>query len=183
METTALLLVDLQNDFMPTGALPVPHGDEVATLANELMKNNGYDFIIASQDWHPANHYSFKKLWPAHCVQHSFGAELVKSLHTDKIHKIIQKGTHTDIDSYSVFFDNDHIHQTDLRRYLQQNHVAHLTIMGLATDYCVKFSVLDALQLGYKVTVIKNGCRGINLKPDDVENAFLEMAQHGATLV
>jgi nicotinamidase/pyrazinamidase len=122
-------------------------------------------------------------LWPVHCVQYSFGAELVNTLQQNKIDKIIHKGTRIDIDSYSAFFDNEHLYQTDLHEYLQHHHITTLTIMGLATDYCVKFTVLDALHLGYNVTVIKNGCKGINLKSHDVDNAFLKMEHSGAKLI
>lgn len=180
---TALLLIDLQNDFMPTGALPVPDGDKVIAVANSLMEKPDFDLIIASQDWHPENHDSFKTLWPVHCVQQSVGAAFHPQLNHHRVTKIIFKGTHQHIDSYSAFFDNEHLSQTELDHFLKQHQIKHLFILGLATDYCVKFTVLDALALGYQVTVIKNGCKGINLQSHDVENAFQEMQNAGANII
>ena len=177
----ALLLIDLQNDFMPGGALEVPHGDEVVSLANQLQDH--FDLIIATQDWHPENHSSFHIIWPPHCIQHSYGAALFSDLNQTKINKIIYKGENPDIDSYSAFFDNDHQHKTKLDGYLKNKNIIELYILGLATEYCVKFTVLDALSLGYKVSLITDACRGINLHPDDIQKALAEMQHQGAIII
>lgn len=196
----ALLLVDLQNDFCPAGALPVPDGQEVIAIANQLMPQFG--LVVATQDWHPPDHKSFAAnhpwrkpgqvielrglpqiLWPIHCVQNSFGAEFVNELNSEGIHRIFHKGTEPDIDSYSGFFDNGHLKATGLNEYLQSRRVDVLYIMGLATDYCVKFTVLDALQLGFETFLIEDGCRGIDLQPGDVDRAVQQMVAKGARLV
>lgn len=196
----ALLLVDLQNDFCKGGSLEVPLGDEVIPLGNQLQEQ--FDLVIATQDWHPRDHVSFASnhpgqkigdvltldginqvLWPAHCIQNNRGAAFHPLLNTQKINKIIHKGTDKTIDSYSAFFDNAHRRSTGLNNYLQEHAVEDVYIMGLATDYCVKYSVLDALQLGFRVWVIKDGCRGVNLKLEDSENAFKAMQEAGAQLV
>ena len=196
----ALILIDLQNDFCPGGNLEVPAGDEVITVANQLMDH--FDVIIASQDWHPANHLSFAAnhpwrrpgqvidlngtqqiLWPMHCVQNSFGAEFAKGLRTDQITKIVYKGTDPEIDSYSAFFDNAFQQSTGLDEYLQELDIDEVYIMGLATDYCVKFTVLDALRLNYDVKLITDGSRGIDLLEGDVEKAIQEMQEKGASIV
>jgi len=196
----ALILVDLQNDFCPGGELAVPDGSEVIPLANQLMMH--FDFVIATQDWHPKDHISFasnhpKKrigdvitihdqpqvLWPDHCIQNTNGARFHPQLITDKITKIILKGTSKNIDSYSAFYDNAHQQATGLFDYLTKHHIRSVYIMGLATDYCVKYSVLDALKLGFHVYVIEEACRGVNIKPDDIEKAFSEMRSKGAKFI
>ena len=195
----ALLLIDLQNDFCRYGALEVPDGDATIAVANELMSD--YDLVVATQDWHPANHGSFaanhlwrkpgqmieldglpQMLWPIHCVQNSFGAEFVKALHIDKITKVFRKGTDVNIDSYSGFYDNGHRKSTGMGEYLQAQGVTEVTVMGLATDYCVKFSALDALTFGFKTTFIERGSRGVNLQADDVKNAIAEMREKGVII-
>lgn len=196
----ALLVVDIQNDFIPKGALGVPDGDKIIPIVNKLLDKH-FDLIIATKDWHPENHGSFasthnKKvgdsinlngveqiLWPDHCIQNSFGAQFVQGLNLDKIHKVIFKGTDPNIDSYSAFFDNYHLKQTELDSYLKQHNVTDLFIIGLATDYCVKYSTLDAISLGYKVHVIEDACRGVNIHPRDSEKAILEMEQAGAQIL
>jgi len=194
-----LLLIDLQNDFLPTGALPVPEGDQVIAVANRLLPH--FDLIIATQDWHPANHGSFAAnhagrkpgemidlaglpqiLWPVHCVQNTPGAQFAPALDAARIAHIVRKGTDPAIDSYSGFFDNGHRQQTGLHDYLQSNKVTDLYILGLATDYCVKFTALDARQLGYQVHLIPEGCRGVNLRPTDVADAIKEMQAVGVEL-
>lgn len=196
----ALILIDLQNDFCPGGNLEVPAGDEVIPIANQIMDH--FEVVIASKDWHPANHLSFAAnhpwrkpgqvidlngtqqiLWPMHCVQNSFGAEFVDALQADKITKIVFKGTDREIDSYSAFFDNARQRSTGLGDYLQEIGVKELYIMGLATDYCVKFSVLDALSLDFEVKLISDGCRGIDLNEGDVANAIEEMKEKGASII
>jgi nicotinamidase/pyrazinamidase len=199
-DNTALLLVDLQNDFCPGGNLAVPGGDEVIHYANQLQQR--FDMVIATQDWHPANHMSFasnhpgKKvgdiievddisqiLWPDHCVQASRGAEFHPKLEIAGITKVFHKGTDTRVDSYSAFFDNEHLRSTGLADYLQAEGIKTLFIMGLATDYCVKYSVLDAIKCGFDVHVILDACRGVELQQGDVARAVDEMLAAGAHML
>jgi nicotinamidase/pyrazinamidase len=196
----ALILVDLQNDFFPGGALPVREAHAIFPLANEIQDH--FHLIIASKDWHPSNHGSFASnhpchktheivdlnglpqiLWPDHCVQNTLGSEFHPKLRTDKIHKIFYKGTDPTIDSYSTFFDNAHRKTTGLGDYLREQEIQEVYIMGLATDYCVLYSVLDARKLGFKTYVIQDGCFGIEEKPGDIEKAFQEMKNSGATII
>jgi nicotinamidase/pyrazinamidase len=196
----ALILTDIQNDFVPGGALAVPKGDEIVPVANRLIPD--YDLVVATQDWHPANHKSFANrhpgknvgdiielggleqvLWPDHCVQGTHGAELVEGLNKKRIDKIIHKGTDPNIDSYSTFFDNEHRKSTGLDKYLKEQSVDEVYIMGLATDYCVKYSVLDSINLGFKTYIILEGCRGIDMNPGDCEKAINEMKQAGAIVI
>jgi nicotinamidase/pyrazinamidase len=196
----ALIIVDLQNDFLPGGALAVPHGDEVLPLANELQRR--FDLVVATQDWHPPDHGSFaanhpgKKpgdrvmldgieqiLWPVHCVQETHGAEFAASFDTSRIAHVFHKGTDPQIDSYSTFFDNAHRRETGLADYLKERSIRNIYLMGLALDYCVKYSTLDARQLGFNAHVILDGCRGIDLEPGDVDRALNEMKRIGAILL
>ncbi|MBV7403423.1 bifunctional nicotinamidase/pyrazinamidase [Enterobacter sp. ENT03] len=200
--TRALLLVDLQNDFCAGGALAVAGGDSTVDIANTLIdwcKGRG-DAVVASQDWHPANHGSFasqqnvepyaeglldglpQTFWPDHCVQNSDGAALHPLLQANAIDAVFHKGENPAIDSYSAFFDNGHRQKTQLDDWLRHHNVNELIVMGLATDYCVKFTVLDALTLGYDVNVITDGCRGVNLHAQDSAQAFMDMSAAGATL-
>jgi nicotinamidase/pyrazinamidase len=195
----ALILVDLQYDFMPGGALPVPQGHEVVPLANQLAAQ--FELVVASQDWHPPDHGSFasqypgkkpgdvidlegleQRLWPDHCVQHTHGAELHHDLDQTRIQRIFQKGADPRIDSYSAFYDNAHRRATGLGDYLKDKGVTKVFVMGLATDYCVKFSSLDAIELGFEVAVIGDGCRGIDANPGDIEKAIEAMVGRGAVL-
>ena len=195
----ALILVDLQYDFMPGGALAVPKGDEVMPLANPLASR--FELVVASQDWHPPKHRSFssqhagkkpgdvidlegieQRLWPDHCVQNTHGAELHHDLDRSRIERVFQKGTDPGIDSYSAFFDNAHRRATGLGEYLKDKGVTTIYLMGLATDYCVKYSTIDALELGFKVSIVGDGCRGIEADLGDIEKAMREMLQRGATL-
>ena len=197
---SALILVDLQNDFMPGGALAVPDGDAVIPVANRLAQS--FDLVVATQDWHPPGHGSFasqhpgnnpgdtveldglhQELWPDHCVQGTSGAELHDGLDVRRITRIFQKGTDPRIDSYSTFFDNAHLKSTGLGDYLKEKEVSEVYLMGLATDYCVKFSVLDAVELGFKANVIQDGCRGIDLQAGDVSKAIDEMKTAGVVIV
>ncbi len=196
----ALLLIDLQYDFCPGGALAVAHGDETIPVANRLMPK--FSTIVATQDWHPQQHGSFavnnpgskpydmgelaglpQVMWPAHCVQGTRGAELHAALDRNLITEVFRKGTDPSIDSYSAFFDNGHRKSTGLADWLKQRDVDELYILGLATDYCVKFTALDARQLGFTVDVVADGCRGVNIHPDDSEQAFAEMRAAGATVI
>jgi nicotinamidase/pyrazinamidase len=195
-----LLIVDLQNDFMPGGALAVPDADQIVPIINKLLPH--FDLILATQDWHPENHVSFavnhpgKKvgdrievqgvtqiLWPVHCVRNTKGAELVSTLQKERIASLFYKGTDKLIDSYSAFFDNAHKRSTGLYDYLASRNIEEIYVAGVATDYCVLYSVLDALKLGLQVHVITDACRGINLYPGDVEAAFATMSAKGAKIV
>ncbi|KOC89065.1 bifunctional nicotinamidase/pyrazinamidase [Winslowiella iniecta] len=198
----ALLLIDLQNDFCPGGALAVHDGDATIAVANRLAAafSQRGDAVIASQDWHPANHGSFALVagqpphtfgelnglpqvwWPDHCIQHSHGAQFHSQLDTSVIDAVFYKGQDATVDSYSAFFDNGHQRKTELDDWLKNRGITALTILGLATDYCVKFSVLDALALGYQVEVVRAGCRGVNLNAEDSDHALAEMAAAGAVI-
>lgn len=197
---TALLLVDIQNDFLPCGALAVPEGDEILPVVNRLLEKK-YNLIIASKDWHPINHSSFalthhkqpsdrillngleQILWPVHCVQQTPGAEFSPILNSSKIGKVFHKGTDQNIDSYSAFFDNEHRKSTGLCEFLHEKRILNIYIAGLATDYCVKYSALDAIKLGFNVFVIADACKGVNLQPNDSKEALHEMQQAGAKIV
>lgn len=200
MREKALILVDLQNDFCPGGALAVPEGDRVIDVANRMQKH--FDLVLATQDWHPADHGSFAAnhtgtepgqfidlngiqqiLWPVHCVQDTPGAELVTELERDKIARIFPKGTDPGIDSYSGFYDNEHRKDTGLGDYLRERSIQDVYVMGLATDYCVKFTVLDALGDGFGVFLIENGCRAVELNAGDGEAAVEAMRQAGAVIL
>ncbi len=196
----ALILTDIQNDFLPGGALAVPEGDAVIPVANRLQE--AFPLVLATQDWHPAGHLSFainhpgkkeyeqidlfglpQTLWPPHCVQGTTGAALSGALKQAKIAKIFQKGTDPAIDSYSGFFDNGHRKATGLGDWLTQQGIEEVYLCGLATDYCVKFSALDAVRLGFRTFLIPEACRGINLRPDDSDRAVDEMRRAGVTVV
>lgn len=197
----ALILVDIQKDFCKNGALEVKDADEIITVANDWIKKFSDDLVIATKDWHPKSHKSFainsnatvgeqgvlnglsQIWWPVHCVEDTLGATFHEKLLTNSIDKIIYKGTDENIDSYSAFFDNGRKKETELNSFLKENNIDELYILGLATDYCVKYTVLDALSLGYKVKVIKAGCRGVNLSKTDSLLALEEMRKKGATII
>ncbi|MCE5249076.1 bifunctional nicotinamidase/pyrazinamidase [bacterium] len=195
-----LLLIDIQNDFVPGGALAVTHGDEVVPVANSVMRS--FDLVVATQDWHPADHGSFasnhpgKKpgdvidlnglgqiLWPDHCVRNTHGAEFVSGLDTGRIVKVFRKGTDSSIDSYSGFYDNGYRKSTGLGDYLKERGVEDVFVMGLATDYCVRFSALDAVKFGFRTFLIVDGCRGVELAPGDTDRAIAEMKRAGITVI
>ncbi|KAA3632983.1 MAG: bifunctional nicotinamidase/pyrazinamidase [Bacteroidetes bacterium] len=196
----ALILVDLQNDFCPGGALAVNEGDQTIPIANKLMEH--FDLVVATQDWHPIDHGSFaannpekqigelhelgglpQVMWPVHCVQETVGAEFVDELNKENITKVFVKGTDRNIDSYSGFFDNDHKKATGLHQYLQSNQVEKVYVMGLALDYCVRFTAIDAANLGYKTYLVQDGCRGVGLKEEDIPNALNEMTEKGVIII
>ena len=177
----ALILVDIQNDFCPGGSLAVREGDQIVPVVNELQKH--FDLVVATKDWHPAGHSSFETLWPPHCVQGSAGAEFCPALDTARIARTFLKGTDLAVDSYSGFFDNEHKRATGLGDYLKAQGVTDVVIAGLATDYCIKFTALDALQLGFHTTVVKDACRGVEVNPGDTEQALREMTAAGAQIV
>lgn len=195
-----LLLIDIQNDFLPGGSLAVREGDQIVPVVNALIPK--FELIVATQDWHPADHGSFaanhpgrkpfeegeldglpQRFWPVHCVQNTGGALFAPSLDTRRIERVFPKGTNARIDSYSGFFDNGHRSTTGMSDWLRRKGVKELTLVGLATDYCVKFSALDALTLGFGVTVAAGACRGVNVKPDDSARALDEMKAAGATIL
>lgn len=196
----ALILVDIQNDFLPGGAMAAPNGNEVVQVANRLMSE--YKLVIATQDWHPADHHSFASqhnersvgdvitvngldqiLWPDHCIQETPGAEFAPDLNTDGIAHVIRKGTDRMIDSYSGFFDNDHRKATGIVDYLKEKGVVAIDVMGLATDYCVKFTALDAVELGFETRLLLEGVRGVELNPGDCDAAVDEMRKAGVKVM
>ncbi|MEY4872021.1 MAG: hypothetical protein RLZZ563_1351 [Pseudomonadota bacterium] len=179
-ETEALIVIDIQNDFCPGGALAVAGGDAIIPRANALMHE--FPIVVLTQDWHPPNHSSFasnhqgknpfetvvmpygdQTLWPDHCIWGTDGARFHKDLHTDPADLIIRKGFRPEIDSYSSFFENDRRTPTGLDGYLRSRGVTAVTFVGLATDYCVAYSALDAAQLGFKATVLMGACAAIDL--------------------
>ena len=179
-ETEALIVIDVQNDFCPGGALAVAGGDEIVAPINDLMDE--FATVVLTQDWHPANHssvaanhpgaapfsltempYGPQVLWPVHCVQGTGGAAFHARLRTDPAHLIIRKGFRPEIDSYSAFFENDRTTPTGLEGYLRARGISSVTLVGLATDYCVAYSALDAARLGFAVTILEGVCRAIDL--------------------
>ncbi|CAM5454549.1 Nicotinamidase [Mycolicibacterium aubagnense] len=180
MADEALIVVDLQNDFCPGGALAVTGGDEIVPLVNDLIRNA--EHVVMTQDWHPAGHSSFasshpgkqpfeliempygpQTLWPDHCIQGSLGSDFHSGLAWSKAELIIRKGFRPGIDSYSAFFENDHRTSTGLAGYLRERGIGTITLVGLATDFCVAFSALDAISQGFATTVRLDACRGIDL--------------------
>lgn len=195
----ALLIVDVQNDFCPGGALEVPNGDQVVPVINKLSQN--FDVVIQTQDWHPEGHYSFASshdgndpfetiemsygdqvLWPDHCVQGSTGAAFHPDLETDHSQLIIRKGFRREIDSYSAFFENDDETTTGLTGYLQARDIDTLYVVGLATDFCVKWSVVDGLKEDFDLYVIEDAVKGIDME-GSVDQAWNEMLEAGAKKV
>jgi len=200
MAKRALLIIDVQNDFLQGGSLAVPRGDEIIPLLNKLQEQ--FELIIATKDWHPKNHKSFASqhknrkvgdvvilngqkqiLWPDHCVQNSFGSEFPSTLNTENIEKIFYKGTDKNIDSYSGFLDNDRKKKTGLEEYLRQKRVEDIYIAGLATDYCVKCTALDGKAAGFNIFVIENACRGVDLDKGNVDRVIKEMKENGIKII
>lgn len=196
----ALILVDVQNDFVPGGALAVPGGDEIIPVCNRVSK--AFSLVVATQDWHPATHGSFAAshpghkvgdvidlnglpqiLWPVHCVQDTPGAAFVPGLDLSRVGRVFRKGTDPGIDSYSGFFDNGHRKATGLGEYLKQKSVTDIYVAGLATDYCVKFTALDSRLLGFNTFVIQDACRGVNVRPGGVEAAIEQMREAGVHVI
>ena len=194
----ALIVIDVQNDFCPGGALAVTGGDEIISRINGLMTE--FSAVVLTQDWHPANHASFaanhpgaqpftliqmpygpQVLWPVHCVQGTEGAEFHKALRTDPAQLVVRKGFRPEIDSYSAFFENDHVTPTGLEGYLRSRGVTAVTLVGLATDYCVAYSALDAARLGFKATVLEGATRAIDLN-GSLEEARDKMRAAGVAL-
>ena len=194
----ALIVVDVQNDFCPGGALAVAGGDQIVAQINNVMAD--YDAVILTQDWHPAGHSSFASsheaevfsniampygpqvLWPDHCVQGSFGAAFHNDLVTDRADLILRKGYRPGIDSYSAFFENDRSTATGLEGYLKSREILDVTLVGLATDYCVAYSALDAARLGFAVSVDTGLCRAIDMD-GSLDQARRDMAAAKVSLL
>ena len=173
---SALLIVDVQNDFCPGGALPTPQGDKVVPVINKIMDK--FSLVVASKDWHPENSKHFN-IWPPHCIQETEGAAFPNELDIDRIDQIIEKGTGTIDDGYSAFEATN----KDLAEYLKENEIDELYVTGLTAEHCVKSTVLDALKHGFKTYVIKDAVEGIRNFPDDFEKAFKDMKDAGAVII
>lgn len=199
MAEQALIIIDVQNDFCPGGALAVADGDAVVPVINRLQQQ--FALRVLTQDWHPADHSSFaanhsgaepfsmtempygpQVLWPSHCIQGSDGAAFHADLETDGAAVTIRKGFHRDIDSYSAFFENDHKTPTGLGGYLREQGVTSLVMAGLATDFCVRFSAVDAAKLGFDVTLVDDACRAIDMD-GSLEDAMRDLEENGVKRV
>lgn len=200
MTKSCLVLVDIQYDFLPGGALAVTEGDRILPVVLDLLPR--FDLVVATQDWHPGDHGSFASnqpghrpfevirwngidqvLWPDHCVQGTRGAELVAELEGARIDAVFRKGEDPSVDSYSGFFDNGRRRATGLAGYLRERAVDRVVVVGLATDYCVKFTALDARTDGFAAYLVEDGCRGVELKPGDSERAVEEMRAAGVVVL
>ena len=194
-----LLIIDIQNDFLKGGALAVPGGDEIVPILNRIMPE--YDLVVATQDWHPEGHGSFAAshegvaefeigklgnldqcFWPEHCVQGTTGAEFAPTLHTSGIDSIVRKGQNPEVDSYSGFYDNGGFETTGLTKLLGNKGVTEVYIVGLALDYCVKFTALDSVKDGFNTFLIPEACRAVNMNKGDDEKAIDEMKQAGVRI-
>lgn len=197
-DTDCLLVIDVQNDFCKGGALAVPEGDNVVDVINQLSAQ--FNTVVATQDWHPKGHSSFasvhpgyeplqqiempygpQTLWPNHCIQGTAGAQFHADLHTDAFQNIIRKGFRAPIDSYSAFFENDHTTTTGLSGYLRERGIKRVFCVGLALDFCVRFSAEDARREGFETVVIESACRGINIE-GSVATAIEAMQNVGVEL-
>ena len=197
----ALILVDIQNDFLPNGSLAVTNGDKIIPFVNKLVKY--FDgLVITTQDFHPLSHKSFASnnkgkpigelgelngqaqvMWPNHCVEGTTGTEFSKELNLDKVVKNFPKGTNPEVDSYSGFFDNDHKSSTGLGEYLKEKKVTEVVVVGLALDYCVKATAMDSQKLGFKTSVLLNGTKAVNLNPGDDQIAINELINNGVKVL
>lgn len=198
-ERDALLVIDVQRDFCPGGALAVPHGDEVVSVINQIAPL--FPHIVMTQDWHPQNHLSFasrhagrlafeaidvaygkQTLWPEHCVEGSAGAALHEGLQLHRVELILRKGFHSDIDSYSAFQENDRLTKTGLAGYLQERGIERIFLAGLAYDYCVRYSAVDAREAGFQAVVIEDACRAIDLN-GSVNATRRDFIHHGVEVI
>jgi nicotinamidase/pyrazinamidase len=196
----ALVLVDIQNDFMPDGALPTQDGYDVVPVANALAQH--FEIVVATKDWHPPGHISFasshegkepfdtielhgaqQTLWPDHCVQNTKGAELVPDLKIEPIQEIVEKGVDPEVDSYSGFFDNQKMRATGLGDWLKDRGVTDVYLVGVATDVCVLFTALDARELGFETWLVRDGTRGVEAQEGDVERAIGRMKEVGVRVI
>ena len=196
----SLIVVDLQHDFCPGGALAVAGGDAIVPVIDRILP--AFDCVVATQDWHPANHASFaanhpsaqvgdivelggmpQVLWPVHCVQNTSGAAFHRQFDTSGLDAVFQKGIDPQIDSYSGFFDNGRGRSTGMGAYLNGRGIGTVYICGLATDYCVKATALDALSLGFETFVVSDACRGVNLQAGDDARALAEIAEAGGKII
>jgi nicotinamidase/pyrazinamidase len=197
----ALIVVDMQNDFMDGGPLGVPGSLELVDTINGLMVDGNFDLVVATQDWHPEGHGSFAAnheghevgevieldgldqiMWPTHCVQGTEGAEFVSDLRVGMFDRIFQKGTNPKVDSYSGFYDNGHREDTGLAEYLRANSITQVSVCGVAADYCVKYTVLDALKEGFDTTLFWDATEGVDLNEGDVHRALAQMVEEGARI-
>ncbi|MCE5325719.1 MAG: bifunctional nicotinamidase/pyrazinamidase [Planctomycetaceae bacterium] len=193
----ALIIEDLQNDFLPGGALAVPHGDKIIPIVNRLMDH--FDLVIATKDWHPRGHVSFasahegkrpgdvidadgvwQTLWPDHCVQHTSGAELADAFDVSRVDYVLYKGMDPKADSYSSFFDNGRRNSTGLADYLVDNLVREVFVCGLATEYSVRYTTIDACRMDFATYLVQDACRGIELRQGDIQQALEDMVAAGA---
>lgn len=198
--TRVLVVVDVQNDFCPGGALAVNNGNKVVSKINRLM--DSFKFVVATQDWHPVDHKSFASnhedkniydtveikgvqqvLWPDHCIQGSLGADFHPDLNTDAFNIIIRKGTNKNIDSYSGFYENDRKTATGLDGIMQNHGVRRVYVAGLATDYCVFYTAMDAIDLGYAAYLITDACEGVDVPDGNIEAAMKKMKDAGVNFV
>lgn len=196
----ALIVVDIQNDFCKGGALEVPDAEGIIPYVNHLMKSGEYSEIILTQDFHPKEHKSFASnnaknigevinlngvfqvMWPEHCVQGTFGAEFHRDLKKDFATYIVKKGTNTEVDSYSAFFDNQYLMDTGLSDYLHKNNIEKVEVVGLALDYCVKYTCLDAVKEGFETLLHFRGTKAVNLHPDDAQKTIFELLEKGVSI-
>lgn len=196
----ALILVDIQNDFCEGGALAVNGGKSIVPIVNQMIED--YELVIATQDFHPPNHKSFASnnlgstvgelrqlngqlqvMWPNHCVEGTAGALLIAELNQKKVHKIFKKGMNPEVDSYSGFYDNDHSSSTGLGEFLKEKQVTEVMVVGLALDYCVKYTALDSKSFGFKTSVYLPATKAVNLSQDDDQKAIYELKNHGVIVL
>ena len=179
---SALIIVDLNNDFMPGGALAVTGGDEILAPINQLAAEGEYGYVVATQDWHPKDHISFNS-WPAHCVAGTPGAEFHPSFDMRSVQAVIRKGFTSNADSYSGFYDEKG-RSNGLAELLRAHQIDEVDIVGIATDYCVKATAIEAVRkAGFKTRVLLHACRGVGLRPDDISNSIEEMKEAGVEIV
>lgn len=197
----ALIVVDIQNDFCKGGSLEVAMAEEVIPYINELMKSGNYDEIVFTQDFHPKEHKSFASnnnkeigeiinlndypqvMWPDHCIQGTYGADFHKDIQKEWATHIVKKGMNIEVDSYSAFFDNQHLVDTGLTDFLKNKNIEEVEVVGLALDYCVKYTCLDALEGGFKTKLHFKGTKAVNLQPDDAKNTIFELLEKGVTII
>ena len=199
-KNSALLIVDVQNDFCPGGALAVPDGDSIIPVINSLCSQ--FRLVVATQDWHPKGHISFASthpgkqvydtipwnndhqvLWQDHCIAGSSGSAFHPALDTDLCSMIIRKGTTAEMDSYSAFFENDHTTPTGLAGYLETQNISSVVLCGLATDYCIYYSAIDAVNLGFSVSILQDGVRGVNIPEGSIVSAISDMKRQGIKFI